>query len=102
VILKGSLRKKTHHASGALLPIFYPTFGAPKHNPSKNREREGVSALGGHLLVGQHNNQPKVGVCGRRDIGEGVQPGRNVWGGRRTIVWGGKLSKEKNTNTPWP
>jgi hypothetical protein len=52
-------------------------------------------ALDGYLLVGQHNNQPKVGARGRRDIGEGTQPGQNMWGGRRTIVWSGKLSDKK-------
>jgi hypothetical protein len=82
-------------ALGALLPLFYPLFGVPKCKPSKNRERIGVLALGGHRLVEQHNNQLKVGVCGRRDIGEGARPGRNVWGGRRTIIWGGKLSNKK-------
>jgi hypothetical protein len=51
------------------LPLFYPLFGAPKCNPLKNRERDRVSALDGHLLVGQHNNQPKVGICSRRDMG---------------------------------
>jgi hypothetical protein len=93
-----------HDALGALLPLFYPLFGVPKRNPSKNRERDGVLALGGHLLVGQHNNQPKVGVCGRRDIGEGAQPGRNVWDGCCTIVWGNKLSnkKLKIKNMLWP
>jgi hypothetical protein len=84
-----------HNASGALLPLFYPSFGAQKNNPSKNRERDGVLTLGGHLLVGQHNNQPKFGICGRRDIEEGARPGRNVWGRRRAIVWGGKLSNKK-------
>jgi hypothetical protein len=49
-------------ASGALSPLFYPLFGAPKHNPSKNREMDEVLALGGHLFVGQHNNQPKIGI----------------------------------------
>ncbi len=83
------------NASGALSPLFHPLFRAPKCNPSKNRERDGVSALGGHLLVIQHNNQPKVSFYGRRDIGEGARPGRNVWGGRRTIVRGGKLSNNK-------
>jgi hypothetical protein len=65
----------------------------------KNRERDGVTALSGHLLVGQHNNQPKVGIRGRRDIGEGAQPGRNTWGGHRTIVWGSELSHKKNKKT---
>ncbi len=58
-------------------------------------ERDVTSALGGHLLVRQHSNQPKVGVCGRRDIGECAQTGRNMWGGRCTIIWGGKLSNKK-------
>ena len=80
---------------GVLWPLFYPLFGAPKCNPLKNRERDWVLALGGHLLIGQHNNQPKVSICGRRDIGEGAQPGRNMWGGRHTIVQGSKLSNNK-------
>ncbi len=64
-------------------------------NTSKIRERDMTLALGGHLLVRQHNNQPKVGICGRRDIGEGARSGRNVWGRCHTIVWGGKLSNKK-------
>ncbi len=83
------------NASGVLSPLFYPLFGAPKRNPSKNRERDRVSALGGRLLVGQHNNPLKVGIHGRRDIDEGAWPGRNVWGGCLTIVWDGKLSNKK-------
>ncbi len=46
-------------------------------------------------MVGQHNNQPKVGVHGRRDIREGERSGLNMWGGHHTIVWGGKLSNKK-------
>ncbi len=82
--------------SGALSLLFVPLFGAPKHNTSKIRERDVTLALGGHLLVGQRNNQPKVGVRGRRDIGEGARSGQNVWDGRYTIVWGDKLSNKKN------
>jgi hypothetical protein len=74
------------NASGALLPHINSLFGVPKCNPLKNRERDRVSALGGHLLGGQHNNQPKVGVCGRKDIGEGAGPGWYMWGGRHTII----------------
>ena len=36
---------------------------------------------GGHLLIGGHNNQIKVGVDVGRDVGEETRPGRNVWGG---------------------
>jgi hypothetical protein len=82
-------------ASGALSLLFVPSFGAPKCNTSKIRERDVTSALGGHLLVRHHNNQPKVGVHGTRNIGKGAQPGKNVWGGCHTIVWGGKLSNKK-------
>ncbi len=81
--------------SDALSLLFVPSFGVPKCNTSKIRECDVTSALGGHLLVGQHNNQPKVGVRSRRDIGEGARPGWNVWGGRHTIVWGSKLSNNK-------
>jgi hypothetical protein len=82
-------------ALGALLPLFYPLFGAPKRNPLKNRERDGILALGSHFLVGRNNNQLKDGIHSRRDIGEGAPPGWNVWGRCRAIVWGGKLSNKK-------
>ncbi len=82
-------------ASGALSLLFVSLFGVPKRNTSKIRERDVTLALGGYLLVGQHNNQPKVGICGGRDIEEGARSGRNLWGGCHTIVWGGKLSKKK-------
>ncbi len=81
----------------ALATLLSFVWGAKKQS-IKNRDRDGVSALGGHLLVGQHNNQPKVGVCGRRDIEEGSWPGWNVWGGCRAIIWGGKLSNNAKKN----
>jgi hypothetical protein len=60
--------------------LMVPSFGAPKHNPSKNRERGGVAALGGRRLNIRRNNQPKVRDHGGGDIREGARPGRNVWG----------------------
>ena len=54
-------------ASVALSPLLVPLFGVPKHNPSKNRERCGVSALGGRCSDIRRNNQPKV-----RNHGGGV------------------------------
>jgi hypothetical protein len=42
------------------------------------------------------NNQLKVSVSSGGDIIEEMQLGQNVWEGRRTIVWGRKLSNEKN------
>jgi hypothetical protein len=77
------------------LLLFVPFLGASKCNTSQIREKDVTSALGAHLLVRQHNNQPKIGICSRRDIGEGAQPGWNVWDGHRTIVWGIKLSDTK-------
>jgi hypothetical protein len=47
----------------------------------KNREMGGPFALDGRRLMGGHNNQPKVGIGGRRGIAQETQPGRNVWGG---------------------
>jgi hypothetical protein len=79
----------------ALSLLFVSLFGMPKRNTLKIRERDVTLALGGHLLVRQHNNKPKVGILGRRDIGEGARPGQNVWGGCHAIVWGDKLSNKK-------
>ncbi len=36
-------------------------------------------AYGYRRLVGRHNNQLKVNVGGEGCIGEGTQPGWNVW-----------------------
>ena len=44
-----------------------PLFGAPKRNPSKNREGGVVSALGGRRSIRTPNNQPKVGGSDRGD-----------------------------------
>ena len=44
-----------------------PLFGAPKRNPSKNREGGGVLALGGRRSIRTPNNQPKVGGSVRGD-----------------------------------
>jgi hypothetical protein len=71
-------------------------FGAPKCDPSKIRERDGVSALGGHRLDVKRNNQPKVGVSGEGIIIEEMQLWWNVWGGRCIIVWGWQIKWQKN------
>jgi hypothetical protein len=47
-------------------PWLVPLLGAPKCDPSENRERDGVSALGGCCLDVKRNNQPKVGVSSER------------------------------------
>ncbi len=57
---------KLVHAS--LLPL----YGAPKWHPSKKRENKWTLTLGGHYLMKEYNNQPKVG------IGEGLEGGKTV------------------------
>jgi hypothetical protein len=77
-------------------------IGASKCNPSKNKARGGVLALGGRRLVRKYNNQPKDDVFRGGDIGEGARPGWNVCGGGRFgIVWGSKSGDEKNLKTLW-
>jgi len=46
-------------SSGELSPLLYPLFWVLKRNPSKNRERGGVSALGGRRLVGKTQQPTK-------------------------------------------
>jgi hypothetical protein len=48
-----------------------PLYRAPKWHPSKKREKDGTSILGGHHSMGEYNNQTKVGV------GEGLEGGGN-------------------------
>ena len=45
------------------------------------REGDWAMAVGGHHKIGGHNNQPKIDVARRRDIGDCVRLRRNVWGG---------------------
>jgi hypothetical protein len=60
------------------------------------RERDGVSALGGRRSDVKRDNQPKVGVSGEGIIIEETRSWRNVWGGRRIIVWGWQIERQKN------
>ena len=52
-------------------------------------------ALGGRHFIKLNNNQPKVGVCGGGDIGEGERLWRNVLVVHSAIVWGGEWNDEK-------
>ncbi len=70
-------------------------LGAPKRDPSKIRERDGVSALGGRRSDVKRNNQPKVGVSGEKIIIKEMQLWWNVWGRRRIIVWGWQIEQQK-------
>jgi hypothetical protein len=51
----------------------FPLYGAPKWHPSKKREKDGTSTLGGHHLMGEYNNQPEVGVGKEFEGGEMVR-----------------------------
>ncbi len=51
-------------------------------------------ALGGRRLS-TYNNQMEDGVDVKRCVGEEARPGRNVWGGRLPVIWGGILINKK-------
>jgi hypothetical protein len=48
--------------NGLVPTALFPLYGAPKWHPSKKREKDRTSTLGGHHSMGEYNNQPKVGV----------------------------------------
>ncbi len=59
-------------------------------------------ALGGRHFINMNNNQKENGVNVRGCIGEEARLGRNVWGGRLLIIWGGILINEKNREMGGP
>jgi hypothetical protein len=59
-------------------------------------------ALGGRHFININNNQMEDGVDVRGCVGEEARPGRNVWGGRLPVVWGGILINEKNREMGGP
>jgi hypothetical protein len=78
--------------------------GGRNETTSKNREKHGASALGGHHLIGRHNNQIGVGNRGSRDVGEEAPLGWSVWGDVSASIWVAirTMKKKKKFNTPWP
>ncbi len=78
------------------MPWLVLLLGALKRDPSKIRERDGVSALGGRRSDIKRDNQPKVGVSGEGIIIEETRLRRDVWGERRIIVWGWQIKQQKN------
>ncbi len=77
------------------MPWLVLLLGAPKRDPSKIRERDGVLALGGRHLDVKRGNQPKVGVSGEGIIIKETQLRWNLWGGRHIIVWGWQIEWQK-------
>jgi hypothetical protein len=59
-------------------------------------------ALGGRHFIKINNNRIEDGVDMKGGIGEEARPGRNVWGGRLPVIWGGILIDEKNRETGGP
>jgi len=55
-------------------------FGAPKRDPSKNREMGRALALGGHGSMMTNNNQLIVGGSGRADVWVEACGWESVWG----------------------
>ena len=103
--MQGGGHKNTHthiHTYSQIFsPLFrdklsFPLLGAPKRDLSNNRERDWVLALGGRRSDIKCNNQPKVGVSSEGIIIEEMQLRQNVWGGRRIIVWGWQIERQKN------
>ncbi len=74
------------------------SLGEAKLEASNNRERGGALAR----LININNNQMEDGVNVRGCVGEEARPGRNVWGGRLPVVWGGILIKEKTREMGGP
>jgi hypothetical protein len=63
-------------------------FGRQNILTKIKREGDGAMAIGGWHSILRHNNQPKVGVGGGRDIKKGARLWQNVCGGCFAIVWG--------------
>ncbi len=59
-------------------------------------------ALGGRHFININNNKMEDGVDVRGCVGEEAMPGRNVWGGRLPVVWGGILINKKNREMGGP
>jgi hypothetical protein len=59
-------------------------------------------ALGGRRFIKINNNQMEDGVDMKRCIGEEARPGRNVWGGRLPVIWGGILIDKKKREMGGP
>ncbi len=66
--------------SGSRSPLFFPLFGAPKRNPSNNREGRCALALGDRHFNDTHNNQTQDGFHVTVDVGEDALLGWSVWG----------------------
>jgi hypothetical protein len=63
----------------------------------------GALALGGRRFININNNQMEDGVNVRGCVGEEARPGRNVWGERLPVIWGGILMDKKieRWEDPW-
>jgi hypothetical protein len=62
----------------------------------------GALALGGRRFIKINNNQMEDGVDMRGWVGEEARPGRNMWGRRLPVFWGGIIIDEKNREMGGP
>ncbi len=83
---------------GSRLPRLVSFLGAPKRDQLKNRERDGILALGGHRLDVKHDNQPRVCISGGGIIIGEAQLQRNVWEERRIIISGWQIEPQNSKN----
>jgi hypothetical protein len=60
-------------------------------------ELGGPFALDGCHLMGEHINQPKVGIDGWRGIEEERRPGWNVWGSVVSLLGAANQQRKKTT-----
>ena len=71
---------QAHGVGFALSAIGFLVLGAPKRDPSKNREMGRALALDGRGLIMITNNRPIVGGSGRGDVWVEVRGWESVWG----------------------
>jgi hypothetical protein len=68
---------------GLLQAALFLLYGVPKWHSSKMRKKDGTLTLGGHDLMGEHNNLPKVSVSkgfqGREMVHWAVTKGWDVF-----------------------
>jgi hypothetical protein len=75
---------------------WFPCLGRQNKRHQIRERGGGALALGGHHFININNNQMEDGVDVKGCVGEEARPGRNVWGGRLPVIWGGILIDKKN------
>jgi hypothetical protein len=74
-------------------------FGGQNETTSINREEHGASALGGHQLIGRHNNLMGVSNRSSRDVGEEAPLGWSMYGDVSASIWAAIQTTKKAKTT---